>query len=208
MVGGAAGWALAALVASLLPVAAASALTADVAVAFESVVAATGAVAAVASVVLAAGAVAELVSAVAVGGLAAGATVSEVAGFVAVVSVWDSAPCCQTRHPSSVAISIFVFILLSPIRLRLVFMLNMNRKILVTPGYFWQSPRLLHSMWKERFMPACIALGKSFIHAGWSEMKAGASIFGIQGLTAYFSSWRTPPDSIITELSLISMQRM
>jgi len=62
-------------------------------------------------------------------GWVAGATASALAGLVAMVSVWDSAPCCHARHPSSVAISIFVFILLSPIRLRLVFMLNMNRKM-------------------------------------------------------------------------------
>src|ERR1035441_7690262 len=45
------------------------------------------------------------------------------------VSVWDSAPCCHARHPSSVAISIFVFIPLSPVWLRFVFLLNMNCKI-------------------------------------------------------------------------------
>jgi hypothetical protein len=89
------------------------------------VVAAGAAVVAGASLV-AAGAAVELAPTVSV--WVAGATASGLAWLAAMVSVWDSAPCCHTRHPSSVAISIFVFILLSPIRLRLVFVLNMSCK--------------------------------------------------------------------------------
>ena len=59
----------------------------------------------------------------------AGATSFVAAGFVALVSVWDSAPCCQTRQPSSVAISIFDFIPFPPVWLWFILiMLNMGYK--------------------------------------------------------------------------------
>ena len=91
------------------------------------------------------------VESAAVAGWAAGATSSELAGFVAMVSVWDNAPCCHTRHPSSVAISIFVFILLSPIRLRFVFMLNMDCKISGGVRPFWAAASFVASDVERKF---------------------------------------------------------
>jgi hypothetical protein len=162
MVGGAGGWVLAALAVSLLLVSAGASLALSAGAIVESALVAAGA-----SFVLSAGAFAEsavvaagaslafpagaMVESVAVAGWAAGATSSELAGFVAMVSVWDNAPCCHARHPSSVAISIFVFILLSPIRLRFVFMLNMDCKISGGVRLFWAAASFVAADVERKF---------------------------------------------------------
>ena len=79
------------------------------------------------------------------------------------VSVWDSAPCCHARHPSSVAISIFDFILLSPVWLRFVFLLNMNCKIsgrvrpflAVAPCAAFDNERKFHASKQSLVKKAC-----------------------------------------------------
>src|ERR1035441_2811858 len=100
------------------------------------------------------------------------------------VSVWDSAPCCQTRHPSSVAISIFDFIPLSPVWLCFTFiMLNMSPEIFGTPGHFWRSLLLVASTAREEsFVPASGLFWKRVVRAGGLEMKVVAYMcFGFSG---------------------------